>query len=264
LEQSKRSRLRADTLFAHGSISTQEHELSVTSQGLAQARLDAALAQVTAHEAALEVARRNLDHADVRAPNDGVVITRNVDPGQSVASMLQAPVLFLLAADLKHMRVVAAVDEADIGEVAPGQPVTFGVTAYPDRAFTGTVTEVRNSPTIVQEVVSYGVVVTVDNADLALRPGMTASVRIRTAAVSDARRVPSAALHFTPPGMNRDPRVPTVFVLQGDGPMPQAVRTGVSDGELTALTSDGLPPDAQVLVDLTAEGRKAYGLTSPR
>lgn len=264
LEQSKRNRARADALFSKGGTSTQEHEMAVTAEGLSRARFDAASAQVTAQEATLEVARSNLDHSEVRAPNDGVVITRNVDPGQTVASLLQAPVLFSLASDLQHMRVVAAVDEADIGDVELGQSASFGVAAFPDRTFLGTVTEVRNSPVIVQDVVSYGVVVTVDNADLSLRPGMTASVRIRTATVADAQRVPNAAFHFVPPGAKRDSHLPTVFLLDGEALEPRTVEPGISDGELTALKKDGLPIDAKVLVDLTPEGRRAYGLTVGR
>ncbi|MBC7051888.1 efflux RND transporter periplasmic adaptor subunit, partial [Salmonella enterica subsp. enterica serovar Enteritidis] len=117
------------------------------------------------------VAKTSLEHAVIRAPIDGVVITRNVDPGQTVASMLQTPVLFTVAADLRKMRVVAAVDEADIGEVAVQQKATFTVNAYPERVFEGVVTEVRSSPVVVQDVVTYGTIIEVDNLDLALKPG---------------------------------------------------------------------------------------------
>jgi HlyD family secretion protein len=189
------------------------------------------------------------------------VITRNVDPGQTVASLLQSPLLFLVATDLQHLRVIAAVDEADIGDVKQGQRATFTVNAYPDRVFDGVVTEVRNSPVIVQDVVTYGVVVTVDNADLSLRPGMTAAVHVRTAAASDTLRVPSAALHFTPPGVTRERGKGTVFVLENGAIVPVPVTAGVSDVELTAV-SQGPQVGTQVLVDLTPEGSKAYGLTT--
>ena len=141
---------------------------------LNEQRVTAAEAQLAAQQAAFTVARTNLDHTVIRAPIDGVVITRNIDPGQTVASMLQTPVLFTVAADLRQMRVVAAVDEADIGELAVAQPVSFTVDAYPDRLFHGLLTEVRNSPVVVQDVVTYGAVVGIDNHDLALKPGMTA------------------------------------------------------------------------------------------
>lgn len=258
-EHANRAAARAAQLFRQKGISEQEHEAATTAARLALARVDATAAQVAAQEAALAVARSNLAHAEVRAPSDGIVITRNVEPGQTFASMLQAPVLFTLAGDLERMEVVAAVDEADIADVRPGQPATFTVTAWPGRTFTGAVAEVRNSPIIVQDVVSYGVVVAVDNRDLALKPGMTASVRIRTAAVDATPRVPSAALHFTPPGHKRTPGEGAVFVLADGAPRKVAVQPGISDGELTAIAAGAIPDGAAVLVDLTADGRRAYG-----
>ncbi len=204
------------------------------------------------------MARSNLDHAEVRAPIDGIVITRNVDPGQTVASLLASPVLFIVAADLLHMRVIASVDEADIGDVKEGQSADFTVNAYPERVFHGLVTEVRNSPVIVQDVVTYGVVVTVDNPDRLLRPGMTAVVHVRTASVDSADRVPNAALHFTPPGSQRVAGRAQVFLLEDEQPKAVTVTAGVTDGELTQVTG-GPPPGAKVLVDLTPEGKAAYG-----
>ncbi len=261
LEQAGRNRVRADAIFEKGGLSASDHETAVTAARLAEARVGAAKAQVSAQEAALAVAKSNLDHGEVRAPNDGIVITRNIDPGQTVAAVLQSPQLFLVATDLVHMRAIASVDEADIGDVLQGQEATFTVNAWPDRVFKGLVTEVRNSPVIVQDVVTYGVVVTVDNPDLALKPGMTASVHIRTAEDADVDRVPNAALHFTPPGLQREHGKPAVFVLEGDVPRQVPLRVGVSDGELTAAW-DGPPPGAKVLIDLTPEGRRAYGVSS--
>ncbi len=156
------------------------------------------------------------------------------------------------------MRVLAAVDEADIGEVALRQPASFTVNAWPERAFTGSVTEVRNSPALVQDVVTYQVVIEVHNADLALKPGMTASVRIRTASVADALRVPSAALRFTPPG-EAEPAAPGLWVLRDGGLRRLEARAGISDGEITALAS-GPPAGTIVLFELSPEGRSAYGL----
>ena len=132
-------------MFAQGAQTQTEHEAAVTAVSLSTARLGAAEATLAAQLAQASLARTNLTHAVIRAPIDGVVITRNIDPGQTVASMLQTPVLFTVAADLRKMEVVAAIDEADIGEVHEGQPASFTVNAYQGRTFDGVVTLVRNS-----------------------------------------------------------------------------------------------------------------------
>jgi HlyD family secretion protein len=215
---------------------------------------------LAAQQAASSLAKTNLDRTLILAPIDGVVITRNVDPGQTVASMLQTPVLFTVAADLRKMRVIAAVDEADTGEVSVGQEATFTVNAYPSRSFRGVVTEVRNSPQIVQDVVTYGTVVEVENADLALKPGMTASVHIITAQAKNAARLPAQGFQFTPPGQKPGSE-PGVWLLS-QGQLKRVRATpGVSDGELTAAASAEIRLGDQVLYELTAEGRAAYGIT---
>jgi HlyD family secretion protein len=132
-----------------------------------------------------------------------VVITRAVDPGQAVAAALQAPELFVLAEDLDSMRVIAAIDEADVGRVAPGQPAHFTVDAYPDEQFAADVFELHSAPIITQDVVTYEAVLTVANPGRRLRPGMTASVKVVTARAVGAVVVPNAALRFTPPGAPR-------------------------------------------------------------
>jgi HlyD family secretion protein len=235
-----------------------DRDAALSTARLARQAVTAAEAQLAASQAADAVARTNLDHTVIRAPIDGVVITRNVDPGQTVVSALQTPVLFTVAADLRRMQVVAAVDEADVGEVVVGQPASFTVTAYPDRVFHGVVTQVRNSPVVVQDVVTYGTVVAVDNADLALKPGMTASVHIRIAATSNALRVPNAALVFAPPGQAAIP-TPGVWTIAGGALRRVSVHPGISDGEFTAITSGDLAAGASVVVGLTPQGRAAFG-----
>lgn len=263
LAQATRNKARADGLFAQGAQTQSEHEAALTAVSLATARVSAAEATVAAQQAQASLARTNLTHAVIRAPIDGVVITRNVDPGQTVASMLQTPVLFTVAADLRKMEVVAAVDEADIGVVREGQRVTFGVNAWPDRVYEGSVTEVRNAARVVQDVVTYGVVIAVDNLDLSLKPGMTANVRIRTGEVADTDHVPNGALHFAPPGIAAE-KTPGVFVLEGEAFRRVPVTPGLSDGEATAIGAGQVPRDAAVIVDLTPEGRRAYGVgTAP-
>jgi len=227
---------------------------------LSEQRVQAADSQVAAQRATYALARTNLDHAVIRSPIAGIVITRNIDPGQTVAAVLQAPTLFTVAADLRRMRVIAAIDEADIGEVKEHQHATFTVNAYAERVFDGDVVEVRNSPTVLQDVVTYGAVIEADNLDLALKPGMTASARILTARETDTARVPDVAFAFTPPGY-KPVTTPGLWTLTGTQLQRVAVQPGISDGELTAVPQGSVPAGSQVVVDLTAEGRLAYGIT---
>jgi len=173
----------------------------------AKATFDGAQAQVKASEAAVSQAQANvnqaeldLSHTIIATPIDGVVIARNVDVGQTVAASFQAPVLFVIANDLTKMRVNAAIDEADVGRIQMGQEVSFRVDAYPDRAFAGRIEQVRLQPTTVQNVVTYNTIITVDNAELKLRPGMTATVSVIVHRADDALRIPAAALRFRPEG----------------------------------------------------------------
>lgn len=258
-DRAARDKERADKLFAATVMNQAEHDTAVATARLMQQRVAAAEAQLAAQQAGSSLAKTNLDHTLILAPIDGVVITRNVDPGQTVASMLQTPVLFTVAADLRKMRVIAAVDEADTGEVAVGQSAKFTVNAYPNRSFEGVVTEVRNSPQVVQDVVTYGTVVEVDNSDLALKPGMTASVHIITAHAKNARRLPAAAFQFTPPGQ-KPSHDPEVWVLKNGQLARIPAAPGISDGELTATESENVPLGTPVVYELTAEGRKAYGI----
>jgi HlyD family secretion protein len=258
-DHTARDFVRQEGLHTRGSISDEDFDTAFAARKTAAERVSAAEANLAAQEAAASVARTNLAHAVIHAPIDGIVITRNVDPGQTVASAFETPVLFTVAADLQKMRVIAAIDEADIGEVAVHQRGSFTVNAYPDRVFEGVVSEVRNSPVVVQDVVTYGAVVLVDNADLALKPGMTATVRVRTASALHVLRAPSAALRFLPPG---EPKVAEagVWTLDAKGLVRTAVTPGLSDGEVTVIAAGPLAEGRVVLVDLTPEGKKAYGL----
>ena len=265
LEQAKTDRartssdlVRAERLHAQKILADADFTTAAATARLNEQRVTAAEAQLAAQQAAYTVARTNVDHSVIRSPINGIVITRNIDPGQTVASALQTPVLFSVAADLRKMRVIAAVDEADIGELRVGQRAAFTVDAYPDRVFDGVVTEVRNSPLVVQDVVTYGTVVEVDNLDLALKPGMTASVRIRTASAKQVLSVPNAALRFTPPGEKSSGK-PEAWVLRGDVLERAAVRPGISGGESTEIAPGLVEAGAHVVIDLTPDGRTAYG-----
>jgi len=176
----------------------------------AKANYDGAVAQLKANEAAesqslatLNQAKVDLSHTVIDTPIDGVVISRNVDVGQTVAASFQAPVLFVIANDLARMRVNASVDEADVGRVREVQDVTFHVDAFPEREFEGVVEQVRLNPTTVSNVVSYNTIIAVDNHDLLLRPGMTATVSIVVRKAENALRIPASALRFRPEGYQR-------------------------------------------------------------
>jgi len=192
LNESERSLKRTRELFAKDLVSQADLDAAITTY-------ETSVAQSKQTEAALERANVNLRYAVIRAPIDGVVISRDVDVGQTVAASLQAPQLFVIANDLSKMQVEASVDEADIGQIAPGQTATFAVDAYPEEDFTGTVTQVRLSPLTVQNVVTYTVIIEVPNPDQKLRPGMTATASILIDRRSDVLRIPAVALRFTPP-----------------------------------------------------------------
>jgi HlyD family secretion protein len=163
-----------------------------------QATVTQTQAAVSQAEASVNQSQVNRDHTIIVAPIDGIVTQRNVDVGQTVAASMQAPTLFIIAADLTEMQVNANIDEADVGRIRPGQHVTFRVDAYPTDNFQGTVTQVRLQPVVVQNVTTYGTVITVPNSELKLKPGMTANVKIEIAKRTNALRVPNAALRFRP------------------------------------------------------------------
>ena len=164
----------------------------------AEAQLRSQQAGVTQSQASLRQNQVNLQHTVIESPIDGLVISRNVDVGQTVAASMSAPTLFILAADLTKMQVLASLDESDVGRIRPGQIVRFRVDAFPTEEFIGTVTQVRLQPTTVQNVVTYQTVIDVPNPDLKLKPGMTANVNIEIARRSNVLRVPNTALRFRP------------------------------------------------------------------
>jgi len=190
---------RTRELFERNLIAKQEVEAVERDYDQAQAQLQLDQARVAQNIAALEEANVSLGYTDIVSPVDGIVVSRNINVGQTVAASFQTPVLFLIARDLTAMQVNTNVSESDIGIVADGQRVSFVVDAYPERTFWGVVSQVRNSPQIVQNVVTYDVVVSVDNPDLALKPGMTANLSIVSAQRNDVLKVPLAALRFHPP-----------------------------------------------------------------
>jgi HlyD family secretion protein len=196
---------RAKELAARQLLPQSDLDAAKIAVDSAQATLASAEATVTQTEAAVSQSQAsvnqnqvNLDHTIIDAPIDGIIIQRSVDVGQTVAASMQAPTLFIIAADLTKMQVNANIDEADVGRIRPGQHVTFKVDAYPTDTFDGTVSQIRLQPVVVQNVTTYGTVIDVPNAQLKLKPGMTANVKVEIAKKNDALRVPNAALRFRP------------------------------------------------------------------
>ncbi len=192
VNDAKRNFTRTTELFKKNLVSQADLDATTTAY-------ESAIAQLKQTQAALDQSRVNLRYAIIRAPIDGVVISRDVDVGQTVASSFQTPKLFSIANDLRRMQVEASVDEADIGQITIGQEVTFTVDAYPDEQFSGSVSQVRLSPITVQNVVTYTVIIDVPNPDLKLRPGMTATVSILVNKRENVLRVPTLATRFQPP-----------------------------------------------------------------
>lgn len=212
---------RARELSARQLLPASELDTAESNARQAQAALKSAEAQIVQARASLNQSQVNLGYTTIKAPIDGVVVSRNVDVGQTVAASMQAPTLFVIAKDLAEMQVSAAIDESDIGRIRTGQPVTFRVDAYPDDTFTGTVRQVRLQPVVTQNVVSYTTIISVPNPTLRLKPGMTATVTVELARADGVLRLPAAALRFRPTAdlfawLGQEP--PSGFAGGGRGP----------------------------------------------
>jgi HlyD family secretion protein len=246
-----------------------ENDLDTARSNYEQAKAQVALEQagVQQAEAFLAEARINLGYTDITSPVDGVVVSRSVDVGQTVAASFQTPTLFEIAEDLTKMQVNAAVSESDIGGVADGQKARFTVDAYPGRRFDGRVAQVRNAPVTVQNVVTYDVVIEVANADLALKPGMTATVEIETARRDDAIRIPQRALRFHPEEAGaRDPNAAAVWRQGVDGALERvAITPGLRNETWVELAQGALAAGDAVVVarERTAADEKPKAAQSP-
>jgi HlyD family secretion protein len=221
---------------------------------VSQAQVQSAIAAVKQRDSLLRQAEVDLERTVIRAPVDGTVVLRNVAAGQTVAASRQAPVLFAIAQDLRDMQVEAAIDEADVGRLRVGLPATFAVDAFPRRSFNGEIREIRKSA---QNAVSYTVVISAQNPDLALLPGMTANVRIVVENRDSVLKVPNAALRWRPAGA-ADARVPgRVYVLEEGEPRARDVRLGLTDGSATELVAGALTEGMEVIVGTATAGRSA-------
>lgn len=257
--------------------SAHDLEAALAARDRAVATLASARADVGVAEADLAINETNLIKARIVSPIGGVVLKRNVDPGQTVAATLQAPVLFSIAEDLRQMELQVDVDEADVGKVKVGQTATFGVDAFPERKFPAKIRDVRYASETIQGVVTYKAVLTIDNTELLLRPGMTATADVRVTEIADAILVPNAALRYAPPAasMAQDqsllrrilpgpppfrPASPredanahrTVWLLKNGKPTSVSVTIGASDGKRTQILTGSIEPGQALIVDQVA------------
>lgn len=274
--QEKKNDLERKSLLAGKQVSSpQDLDVAQAAYDRAQAGVASAKADVGVAEADLKLNETNLEKASILSPIAGVVLNRSVEPGQIVASSLQAPVLFSIAEDLTKMELQVDVDEADVGQVRAGQSATFAVDAYPDRRFPAVIRDVRYASETVQGVVTYKAVLSVENSALLLRPGMTATAEIRVMDIAGALLIPNAALRYSPPETDtntdqrsflqrilpgpprfRQTRKPeptgdrrTVWVLESGSPKAVTITTGATDGRRTEVKSGDLKPDQKLIID---------------
>jgi HlyD family secretion protein len=268
-----------DTAQANYDTAVAQRDVAKAQVESAKSQMESSKAQVEQAKAALKLAETNLRYTTIRSPVNGIVISRNVDVGQTVAASLQAPTLFTIAKDLTQMQVDTNFSEADIGRIEEEQEATFTVDAYPERTFRGRVSEIRNAPLTVQNVVTYDVVIQVDNKDLKLKPGMTANVTIMVAHRDGVLKIPNAALRFRPefakkegtgekrkeaspkagpgPTERLEERRPNrVWVLSPEGkPVPISVVLGITDGTFSEVVSGELKEGMEVIVEETSKGK---------
>jgi len=239
-EDAKRTRDRNQQLFSKNLIAKSDFDTSETNYESNKAQVNAAIAQVAQTEAALRFAETNLRYTKIVSPVDGIVVSRSVDVGQTVAASFQTPTLFTIAQDLTKMQIDTNIDEADIGRIKTAQDVEFTVDAYPDNTFRGIVDEIRIAPITVSNVVTYDVVVRVDNSDLKLKPGMTANVSIIVASKDGVLKIPNAALRFKP----SEKEVPAAKTLSVDksGTAPSGPSAKMTTRPSAAARSDGQSP----------------------
>lgn len=289
LAQRKRELERVQSLLPQQFVAQNDVDVALTSYQSAEAQLRVAEAQVKQATAALNAAEQELKYTVIRSPIDGIVVARNVEVGQTVAASFATPNLFLIALDLTKMQVNTNVSESDIGGMTEGQEAVFTVDAYPGESFTGTIRQVRLAPINVQNVVTYNVVVGVDNTDLRLKPGMTANVSIIVAQNDKALKVPNAALRFRPalseitrPEVQINGATASVVaggsVLKSDESLTQKgvwkvtendslaqilVQTGISDGVATEILSGELTEGDKVVIGLEQSSGEESGSELP-
>jgi HlyD family secretion protein len=299
VEDADRTLKRIKELKQRELVSQSELDAAQTAYDAAKSQLNVSQAQVGQAQAAMNQAAIDLGYTVIRSPVDGMVISRNVDVGQTVAASLSAPTLFTIANDLTKMEVHTNVDEADVGNVSEGQEVTFTVDAHPQRRFRGKVHQVRNAPQIIQNVVTYNAVVRINNKELLLKPGMTANVQFLVSEKEDVLTVPNMALRFRLPedknevqdllrqeqgrvaprvgqrrtsrgsgsggGEGRRVRQVKIYVVRDDKAQPVEMQAGITDGSKTEVIAGALKENDLVIIGMSgsATAQTQSGVANP-
>lgn len=251
LLDTERNLKRKKELFANNIIGKSELDAMETNYEVTKSQVNVAQAQVVQTKAAFDFAETNMQYTKIYSPIDGIVISRNVDIGQTVAASFQTPTLFTIAEDLKKMQINTNVDEADIGKIELRQDAEFTVDAYPMITFKGKILQIRNAPIVVQNVVTYDVVIRVDNPELKLKPGMTANVSIIVATKEDVLRIPNAALRFRPEDQENyktQQNQRFIWILENHQLNCVKIKTGIDDYNYTELISGDLTEEHEVIV----------------
>ncbi len=275
LKDAERNFKRKQELFKRDLIARSELDDAETAYNTAKAQYEIARAQVKKAEAGLNQAKTNLGYTRIVSPVDGVVIAKNVEVGQTVAASFQTPTLFTVAPDLTKMQIDTNVDEADISKIKKGMEANFTVDAYPDRKFKGSVSQIRLSPTVTQNVVTYNVVISVDNSHLMLKPGMTANVTFIVDSKKDVIKIPNAALRFKMPDSASTKVEPTqrrkgeeskqqgVWVMRNGKPLRVNIKVGISDGEWTELVEGDIKEGDEIIVDIATKKKDSSTTARP-
>jgi HlyD family secretion protein len=276
----ERTLKRNKKLLADGIISQGDYDAADTAYQSAKASLKASEGSLAQTRGALVQARTNMNYSVIRSPVDGVVISRAVDVGQTVAASFQTPTLFTIAQDLTKMQIEVSVDEADISRIKLDQNASFTVDSYPEQSFKGKVVQIRSAPIINQNVVTYVVVVNVDNTDMKLKPGMTANVSIEVARKDDCLKLPPAALRFKPKAKGDDAKEKRpqgqgspdaakagrkdkgqrVYILRENQPVPVQIKTGIGNNSSLELVEGTLKEGDEVIVEqISGDSKKKPG-----
>ena len=284
LERNVIAQATMDTAQANYDTAVAQRDVAKAQVESAKSQVESSKAQVEQAKASLKVAETNLRYTTIRSPVQGIVIARNVDVGQTVAASLQAPTLFTIAKDLTQMQVDTNVSEADVGRVEVGQGAIFTVDAYPEKTFRGKVSEIRNAPITIQNVVTYDVVIQVDNKDLKLKPGMTANVSVQIEHKEGILKIPNAALRFRPESAKMKETVEKrkeglkqmksstgeggrpgrVWVLSKEGkPIPISIVLGITDGTFSQVSEGGLKEGMEVIVEETSNKKGTTQSSGP-
>lgn len=289
LADAQRTVNRNKKLLADGIISQSDYDVAETAWQSARTSVKAAEGSVAQTRGSLMQSKTNLRYSVIRSPVDGVIISRAIDVGQTVAASFQTPTLFTIAQDLTKMQIEVSVDEADISRIQLDQKTSFTVDSYPEQSFRGKVVQIRNAPVINQNVVTYITVVNVDNTDLKLKPGMTANVSIEVARKEDVLKLPPAALRFKPKSKGDEPKEkrqagapspgagreaggrpggrkgtggPQVYILKENKPVAVAVKTGIANNSSIELLESSLKEGDEVIIEQTGGDSKKKASSS--